>query len=133
MSNRTRLALLAVPAVLALWLGWFFYSPTVLVWDAPFYAVAVMAGASWLLWFVVLLPVWFPALIPNSMPRLLRAMHLFCGVLLLLPLLPLAVFVLFGSTTKSITVGAFMAAVFGVWHLTLRSSRPRSASTELQR
>ena len=130
METRARVALLVVPAALAIWLGWFFYQPTVIVWDAPFFAVAVMAGASWLFWFVILAPIWLPALVPNSMPKFARAMHLVCGVLLLLPLLALTVFVLFGSTTKSITIGAVAAAIFGAWHLTLRSIRPLAASAE---
>ncbi len=133
MDPRVRFALLAVPAALAVWLGWFFYQPTVLVWDAPFFVVLIMAGACWLFWFVILAPIWIPALVPDSMPKFARAMHLVCGVLLLLPLLPLTAFVLFGSTTKSITIGAIAAAFFGAWHLTLRFIRSPAASAERQR
>jgi hypothetical protein len=133
MTKLTRVALLVVSASLSAGLGWFFYSPFVLVWDAPLGAVVVMAGAAWLLWFLVLLPLWLPALVPNSAPRLLRISHLLCGALLLLPLVLFIALLLLGEVAKTLGVAASIAVLFGAWHLTRRSSGPPSASAELQR
>lgn len=116
MTKLSRLTLLAASAALALLLSRLFYAP-VLVWEAPQIYAAAVAVTGWLLWFLVLSPVWLPSLVPTSMTNLARAMHLICGVLLILPMALWVALVMQGDKPETFAVATLFAGGIGTWHL----------------
>jgi hypothetical protein len=119
MSKLERLALFGVAAISAAGLGWLFYSP-ILVEGAPTSAKALIAGVNWLLWLFALLPVWLPAVIPYSLPRLLLASRWLCGALLLAPLVVFAAMLIMGEQPRYLAALALASAIVGAWHLTTK-------------
>ncbi len=132
MTDRSRFALFAISLCWSVGLDWLFY-PRILVPEAPAAAVFFMSLLSWALWFILLVPIWLPAVVPNSKPRLLSRLSLLCGTVLFLPTVLFVVLIFLGERSISLACAAALTALVGAWHITRRSIGSPSALNELQR
>lgn len=117
LNGRIKLTIAATVTVMAIYLGWFTYSPFVLDWNAPPAAVVQMASASWLFWFVLFAPLWLPLLMPSSNGRLQRVAQLTCGILLMLADAISWVWLLPGTSDYAIFVILTVIFIVGVFYI----------------
>jgi heme/copper-type cytochrome/quinol oxidase subunit 4 len=118
MSNKARVTTVFLAVVMAGYIGWFLFSPFVLVWNAPYIAVLEMASASWLFWFILLIPIWAPALVSPRKKGAVRVTRLICGVLLIVASIVGSIWFLplTNALGPFVVLGALL--LVGVFHIT---------------
>ena len=96
----------------------------VLMPDVPTWAKGAMAAVVFLAVFVLLFPVWLPALVPRGLPRLAAIARRLSGVLLILVgLATLSFALLVAGPRLHLLLLAALSFIVGTWHLRLASPR----------
>jgi hypothetical protein len=92
----------------------------VLMPDVPTWAKLALAGVAFVATFSLLLPVWLPALLPRSLPKVVTFARIASGVLLILIGVTAILFALLVAGPRFHLVLLAAVGLFaGLWHLQL--------------
>jgi len=117
MKASKRIFVLLASAAAAGGLAWAFYRPSLLVPEAPLGARLGLAAVYAGMFFLVLVPLWLPAVVPASSNRILKVVSVVCaGALFLLVAAAVVLQVLTGAFSVFLSSAAVVAACAGLFH-----------------